>query len=73
MTQELATPPLPQLLTPGEAGLVSVVAPCRNERAHIDAFCDSALAQRLPEGWRMELLVADGASDDGTRALYRLQ
>lgn len=68
MTQELATPPLPQLLTPGEAGLVSVVAPCRNERAHIDAFCDSALAQRLPEGWRMELLVADGASDDGTRA-----
>ena len=48
MTQDPATPPLPQLLTPGEAGLVSVVAPCRNERAHIAAFCDSALAQRLP-------------------------
>ena len=47
---------------------VSIIAPCRNERAHIDAFCDSALAQRLPPGWSMELLVADGQSDDGTRA-----
>ena len=48
-------------------GLVSLIAPCRNERAHIDAFCDSALGQRLPTGWQMELLVADGLSDDGTR------
>ena len=63
-----ATPVLPSLATPGDAGLVSVIAPCRNERAHIDAFCDSALAQRLPDGWRMEVLVADGDSDDGTRA-----
>lgn len=45
---------------------VSVIVPCRNERAHLDAFLDSALAQRLPEGWVLELLVADGASDDGT-------
>jgi succinoglycan biosynthesis protein ExoA len=62
-----ANPPLPELAAPGEADLVSVIAPCRNERAHIDAFCDSALAQRLPAGWRMEVLVADGRSDDGTR------
>ncbi len=48
--------------------LISVIAPCRNERAHIDAFCDSALAQQLPPGWRMELIVADGRSDDGTRS-----
>ncbi|MBV7539617.1 glycosyltransferase family 2 protein [Acidovorax sp. sic0104] len=47
--------------------LISVIVPCRNERQHIDAFCDSALRQVLPEGWRMEVLVADGASDDGTR------
>lgn len=46
---------------------ISVIAPCRNERAYIDAFCDSALAQQLPPGWRMELIVADGRSDDGTR------
>jgi glycosyltransferase involved in cell wall biosynthesis len=46
---------------------VSVIAPCRNERAAIDAFCDSALAQQLPPGWQLEVLVADGRSDDGTR------
>ena len=62
-----ASPPLPELATPGEPRLVSVIAPCRNEAAHIDAFCDTALAQQLPQGWRLELLVADGASDDGTR------
>ena len=51
--------------------LLSVIAPCRNEAAFIDAFCDSVLRQQLPEGWRMEVLIADGLSDDGTRA--RLQ
>jgi glycosyltransferase involved in cell wall biosynthesis/GT2 family glycosyltransferase len=60
-------PPLPELATPGQARCVSVIAPCRNERAHIDAFCDSVLAQRLPDGWHMQVLVADGDSDDGTR------
>ena len=65
------TTALPELAAPGQPQLVSVIAPCRNEAAYIDAFCDSALAQRLPAGWRMELLVADGQSDDGTRA--RLQ
>ena len=47
--------------------LISVIAPCRNERAAIDAFCESALAQQLPFGWQLEVLVADGRSDDGTR------
>ena len=51
--------------------LISVIVPCRNERQHIDAFCDSAISQVLPEGWQMEVLVADGDSDDGTR--QRLQ
>jgi succinoglycan biosynthesis protein ExoA len=46
--------------------LVSLIAPCRNEASHIDAFVQSVWAQRLPEGWAMELLVADGQSDDGT-------
>ena len=31
--------------------LISVLVPCRNERQHIDAFCDSALGQRLPTRW----------------------
>ncbi len=47
--------------------IASLIAPCRNERVHIDAFCDAALAQHLPAGWALELLVADGRSDDGTR------
>lgn len=46
--------------------VVSLVVPCRNECAHIDAFCRDALAQALPDGWALELLIADGSSDDGT-------
>lgn len=48
--------------------IVSVIVPCRNERAHLEAFCTSLRAQQLPEGWKMEVLVADGDSDDGSRA-----
>lgn len=47
---------------------VSVIVPCRNERGHLEAFCISLRAQRLPEGWAMEVLVADGDSIDGSRA-----
>lgn len=54
---------------PGQEQLISVIAPCRNERAHILAFCASVARQQLPQGWCMEVLIADGGSDDGTRAL----
>ena len=47
--------------------LVSLITPCRNEAAFVDAFLDAALAQRLAPGWTLELVVADGASNDGTR------
>jgi succinoglycan biosynthesis protein ExoA len=46
---------------------LSVIVPCRNERAFVDAFLDALAAQRLPVGWSIEWLVADGGSDDGTR------
>ena len=46
---------------------VSVIIPCRNEQRHIREFLDSVLVQELDPGWEMEVLVADGASDDGTR------
>lgn len=46
---------------------VSVVVPCRNERAHIEAFVDSVLGQRLPAGATLEVVIGDGLSDDGTR------
>lgn len=54
-------------LPPAVPCCVSVIVPCRNEVRFIDAFCASALAQQLPGGWQLELLVADGLSDDGTR------
>lgn len=59
------TPQEIQAAVPSPA--VSVIVPCRNEVAHIDAFLASALAQQLAPGATLELLVADGASDDGTR------
>ena len=46
---------------------VSVIVPCRNECEHIAAFAASALAQALPPGWTLEIVIADGMSDDGTR------
>lgn len=47
--------------------VVSVIVPCRHEREHIEAFCRSVAAQALPQGWALEVLVADGQSEDGTR------
>ncbi len=47
--------------------LVSVIAPCRNEREHVLAFCDAVAAQVLPPGVELEVLIADGRSNDGTR------
>jgi succinoglycan biosynthesis protein ExoA len=44
---------------------VSVVVPCRNEIRHIRAFLDSVFSQELGQ-IEMEVLVADGISDDGT-------
>ena len=44
---------------------VSVVVACRNEIRHIRAFLDSLVGQELG-GLEMEVLVADGGSEDGT-------
>ncbi|MBN2171937.1 MAG: glycosyltransferase family 2 protein [Candidatus Krumholzibacteriota bacterium] len=50
------------------APAVSIVVPCRNERAHVAAFLESLVAQEpVPGG--VEILVADGLSDDGTAEL----
>jgi glycosyltransferase involved in cell wall biosynthesis len=48
--------------------LVSIVIPCRNEHAYIGACLDSILASEYPSD-RLEILVADGQSDDGTREI----
>ncbi|MDJ0663515.1 MAG: glycosyltransferase family 2 protein [Acidimicrobiia bacterium] len=47
--------------------LVSVVIPVRNEAASIEATIESIVAQDYPG--RIEIVVADGLSDDGTREI----
>ena len=47
---------------------VSVIVPCRNEAAFIEECLESILASDYPAG-RMEVIVADGMSADGTRTL----
>lgn len=54
-------------MTVGNERIVSVIVPCRNECDHIDAFCTNLLAQSLPAPWRLQAVLADGLSDDGTR------
>ncbi len=48
--------------------MLSVIIPCRNENRHIEACVRSILDQDRPSGG-MEVIVADGLSDDGTRAI----
>ncbi len=49
----------------GQRPFVSVIMPCRNEQAHIRRCLASVLASGYP-AHRMEILVVDGASSDGT-------
>jgi len=49
---------------------VTAVIPCRNEAAFVGPFLESVLANDYPTD-RLELLVVDGQSDDGTREIVR--
>jgi glycosyltransferase involved in cell wall biosynthesis len=49
-----------------DAPFVSIIIPCRNERDRIDPCLDSLLTADYPAD-RLEIIVADGMSDDGTR------
>ncbi len=48
--------------------IVTVVCPCRNEVSHIDRFL-RALTQQKATEFDLDILVADGESDDGTADL----
>jgi succinoglycan biosynthesis protein ExoA len=48
---------------------VSIVSPCRNERNFILDFVETLFAQELPSGYQLEVLIAEGMSDDGTREI----
>ena len=51
---------------------ISVIVPCRNEKSHISEFLHTLFfAQELEPSWRLEVLVADGLSDDGTRDILQ--
>jgi GT2 family glycosyltransferase len=55
--------------TPGVAlPFVSVIVPCRNEAGFIARCMDSILATEYPHD-RVEVVVVDGRSDDGTREI----
>ncbi len=47
---------------------VSIIIPCRNESAFIAGCLDSILTNGYPLD-RLEIVVVDGMSDDGTRAI----
>ncbi|MBS1548071.1 MAG: glycosyltransferase family 2 protein [Bacteroidetes bacterium] len=47
---------------------VSIVVPCRNEKHYI-AACIRSIRAADPAGCRVTVLVCDGMSDDGTRAI----
>jgi len=50
---------------------ISVIVPCRNEKRHIREFLESLLSQEVDPQLEVEILVADGMSDDGTREILR--
>ena len=49
-----------------ERPAISVVVPCRNEKAHIESCIRSVLSQEIRHG-QIEFIVVDGMSVDGTR------
>jgi glycosyltransferase involved in cell wall biosynthesis len=56
------------LMIPDIKPLVSIILPCRNEERFLGACLDSILASEYPPD-RIEILIADGRSTDGTREL----
>jgi len=51
-----------------DTALISVIIPCRNEAGFIDQCLDSLLANDVGES-RLQVLVVDGQSTDGTREI----
>ena len=56
--------------TDGQCPTVTVIMPVRNEASFIERSLGAVLAQDYPAD-RLEVLVVDGMSDDGTREIVR--
>jgi glycosyltransferase involved in cell wall biosynthesis len=67
-TADLGPAPAPTEIQPV---LVSVIVPCYQERDFIVRCLASIRAFALPPGINVEVLVVDGGSTDGTRALVK--
>jgi glycosyltransferase involved in cell wall biosynthesis len=52
----------------GELPFTSIIIPCRNEKEFISGCLDSIIANDFPKE-RLEVLVVDGMSEDGTQAV----
>ncbi len=48
--------------------LVSIIVPCRNEKSYIKRCVESIASSSYPQD-KIEIIVVDGISDDGTREL----
>lgn len=70
MRADFAEEPLRAVASLPDAELphVSVIVPCRNERLHIAACLDSILGLDYPADL-LDVIIADGESDDGTRPI----
>ncbi|MBU4457084.1 MAG: glycosyltransferase [Nanoarchaeota archaeon] len=53
-----------------ESPLVSIILPIRNEARYIERCLNAVFAQDYPAD-RMEILIADGISTDGTREIVQ--
>lgn len=47
---------------------ISIIVPCRNEKKYIEGLLKSIDSQDYPKD-RLEVIIADGMSDDGTREI----